>query len=218
MPKREWTDEQREVARARAIKQGLGQKAKVATAVEGPSAEALLLAQAQATPAIHTKENLVDVVGEEVTQNDTGTVTHTKPGKVRVYKPTPYGYKAREIPSTNYPMAMRSGFLPNCPDCGGQCGDGINDCPVRTKRAYRICPIPQCGKKIHDYEQSEIDATEGDPDDPMVIRDDAYMQSTPELRTKAVMDKHMLQLHPNEAAAAGIVAPAQREVQRVSTV
>ncbi len=187
----------------------MGKRAAVS---EGPSDEAILLAQAQATPSVVTKDNLE---GEEVTDGDSGTVTHTKPGKVRVYKPTQFGYKAREIPATNVTAALKNGFLLNCPDCGGKCGDGPNDCPERPKRMYRQCPVPQCGKKIFDYEQKDIDAAETDAADPMAIRDDSYMQSTPELRTKAVLDKHMLLIHPNEASAAGILAPAQREVQRV---
>ncbi len=201
---REWTEEQREEARQRAKKHNFGKKA---TVTQGPSEEALLLAQAQGKPSVVTTDNISE-------EDETGTVTHTKPGLVRVYKPTPFGYKARYIPATNVPMALKNGFLARCPDCGGECGDGANDCPQRPKRMYRTCSVPQCGKKIFDFEQQEIDALEGDQNDPMAIRDDAYMQSTPELRTKAVMDKHMLLIHPNEAAAAGILAPAQREVQR----
>jgi hypothetical protein len=200
---REWTDEQREEARQRAKKHNFGRKAAV---TQGPSAEALLLAQAQAKPSVVTTENITE-------DKEDGNVTHTKPGLVRVYKPTAYGYKARYIPATNVPMALSNGFLARCPDCGGECGDGPNDCPNRPKRMYRTCPVPQCGKKIFDYEPKEIEALENDAD-PMAIRDDSYMQSTPELRTKAVLDKHMLMRHPNEAAAAGILAPAQREVQR----
>ncbi len=206
---RQWTEGQREEARQRAKEHGFGRKANV---THGPSDEALLLARAQATPSVVTKDNLE---GEEVTDGDSGTVTHTKPGLVRVYKPTPFGYKARYIPATNVTAALNNGFLGKCPDCNGECGDGPNDCPERPKRMYRTCPVPQCGKQIFDYEQKDIDALEDDAEDPMAIRDDAYMQSTPQLRTKAVLDKHMLIRHPNEAAAAGIVAPVQREVQRV---
>ncbi len=200
---REWTEEQREEARQRAKRHNFGKKAVV---TQGPSDEALLVAQATAAPAVVTKDDISD-------EGERATVTHTKTGRTRVYKPTAYGYKARYIPNTNVPMALSNGFLAKCPDCGGECGDGVNDCPNRPKRMYRICPVPQCGKQIFDFEQKDIDALEGDEGDPMAIKDDAYMQSTPELRTKAVMDKHMLAIHPNEAAAAGILAPAQREVQ-----
>ena len=79
------------------------------------------------------------------------------------------------------------------------------------KRAYRVCPIPQCGKQIYDYQQ---DIAGEQDEDAMRIDDDAYMQATPALRTKSVLDKHMLSLHPNEAAAAGIVAPSLRAVER----
>lgn len=212
---REWTEEQRREARERALARGFGKKAEVVTA---PSAEQVLLAKSQDTPAIHTEEDLAAVAGKDVTQGDSGTVTHTTPGKVRVYKPTPYGYRAREIPVTNYSNALRNGFRAECPDCGGQCGDGINDCPVREKRAYRMCPIPGCGKKVYDYERTEIEAAKGDAGDPHMIQDDAYIEATPQLRTKAALDKHMLGRHPIEAAAAGIVAPGLREVKSVRAV
>lgn len=215
---REWTDEQRAVAREQAIKQGLGRKAAV---TEAPSAEQMLIAQAQGTAPQVTTQNLSSVVDKETMGDDSGKVTHTKQGLIRVYKPTQFGYKPRVIPATNLAQALKGGFLPHCPECnpgglpGKDCGDGINDCPAREDRAYRVCPIPQCGKKVYDYQQ---DMTVASDEDPSRIDDDAYMQSTPELRTKAVMDKHMLGRHPNEAAAAGIVAPAQREVQRVRAV
>ncbi len=201
---RKWTEEQREEARQRAKQHNFGRRA---TVTHGPSDEALLIAQAQAKPSVVTTDNLTE-------EKDRGTVTHTKSGLVRVYKPTAYGYKAKYIPATNVTMALANGFLARCPDCNGECGDGPNDCPERPKRMYRQCAVPQCGKKIFDYEQKDIDAADIDAADPMAIRDDSYMQSTPELRTKAVLDKHMLLIHPNEAAAAGILAPAQREVQR----
>lgn len=212
---RKWTDEQRAEARRKAIAQGLGRKADV---TEAPSAEQILIAQAQATAPQVTSEDLRDVVDKETMGDDKGSVSHTKPGLVRVYKPTPYGYKAREIPVTNLAQALKGGFLAHCPDCnaagidGQDCGDAPNDCPSREKRMYRTCPVPQCGKKVYDYLQ---DVEVAEDDDPMKIVDDAYLQSTPELRTKSVLDKHMLALHPNEAAAAGIVAPARRVAETV---
>lgn len=205
-----WTEEQRRSARERAIKQGLGKKAGI---TEAPSAEALLLAQAQGTPPQVTTENLAAIVDKETMGGDKGSVSHTTAGLVRVYKPTAYGYKPRMIPAPNLVQALGGGFLAHCPDCnprgidGEDCGDGINDCSVREKRFYRSCPVPSCGKQIYDYQQGE---DEDDDDDEMKIRDDAYRQATPELRTQALMDRHMLGVHPNEAAAAGIVAPNQR--------
>ena len=202
---RTWTDEQKQEASRKAKEQGLGRKAQVTT---GPSAEALLIAQAQGAPAKVTTQPMSELVDAETMGEDKGNVSHTQPGKVRVYKPTPYGFKVKYIPSTNLTQALANGFKATCPDCGAECGDGVNDCPGRAKRAYRMCPVPQCQKKVYDY-ILDLDEVEDD-DDEMKIEDDAYNLSTPELRTKAVLDKHMLALHPNEAAAAGIVAPAQR--------
>ena len=210
-----WTEEQRNEARARAIKQGLGRKAET---TEAPSAEAMLLAQAQSIAPQATTEELTTVVDKETMGDDRGTVSHVTAGLVRVYKPTAYGYKPKNIPATNLAQALKGGFLAHCPDCnpqgidGADCSDGTNDCPVREKRFYRVCPVPSCGKKIHDYQQDIEQTAE---EDSMRIEDNAYMQATPELRTKALMDRHMLGLHPNEAAAAGIVAPNLRTVEKV---
>ena len=210
---REWTKEQRAEASQKAKERwqkGGGQRAAI---TEAPSAEQMLISQAQATAPQVSTQDLSDVMEKGALGDDKGTVSHTKPGKVRVYKPTPYGYRAREIPVTNLSQALKGGFLPHCPDCNAagipaaDCGDGPNDCPNREKPMYRKCPVPPCGEEVDGYLQaSEI----MDEVDAMKLRDDADEQSTPALRTKSVLDKHMLVLHPNEAAAAGIVAPSQR--------
>jgi len=210
---REWTDEQREAQRQRAKAQGLGRRASV---VEAPSAEQMMIAQAQQQGPQVLTQDLRNVQGNESMGDDAGTVSHTKANRVRVYKPTAYGFKPKIIPVTNLGMVIKNGWLPHCPDCnpsgldGADCGDGVNDCPAKEKRQFRVCPVPQCGKRVYDYEQDIAKLEENDPEQ---IEDDAYMQSTAALRTKAVLDKHMLARHPNEAAAAGIVAPAQRERQ-----
>jgi len=205
---RTWTPEQREEARQRAIKSGLGRKASVS---DGPSAEQLLMAKAEGTPAVQTREDLADVVDKDVLQDDSGHVDHTKPGRVAVYKPTPLGYRRRDIPVTNLGMALRNGFLPKCPDCGGECGYGMNDCPGRPKRLYRVCTIPGCGHRVYDFQAVSAEEIVENPDDPSLIQDDAYLNSTPESRTKAMMDKHKLARHPTEAAAEGIMPTVARQ-------
>ena len=186
-------------------------KGTAAAVVEKPSAEQMLIAKAQGTPAVVTDQDLSEVVDKETLGDDRGRVTHTKPGRVAVYKPTPYGYKRREIPATGLPQALKNGFLPNCPDCGGECDSGPNDCPKRPKRMYRRCMVPSCGHKVYDYQPDEIDLALGEDqeskEDEAMIKDDAYMESTPELRTKAMMDKHMWGRQSTVAAAAGIKDP-----------
>ena len=206
---RTWTEEQRQTARERGKRQWEGRKASVTV---GPSAEQMLIAQAQATPPVQTEQNLQEVAGDDgMVKGARGGVSHTRPGRVAVYKPTPLGYRRREIPVTNLGMALANGFLPKCPQCGGECGFGINDCPGRPKRAYRQCRIPTCGHKVYDFQVEEMEDVE--TEDSMLIQDNAYLESTPALRTKAMLDKHMLVRHPTEAAAAGIVAPNQRAVE-----
>lgn len=215
---KEWTPERRAEASRRMKERWAKGEGRRAAITEAPSAEQMLISAAQATAPEVSTQDLQEVVDKDTMGDDRGTVSHTTPGKVRVYKPTPYGYRAREIPVTNLTQALAGGFLPHCPDCneagipGKDCGDGPNDCPNREPRMYRVCSVPQCRKKIYDYLQ---DIEEEGEVDELKIVDDAYMQSTPELRTKSVLDKHMLSLHPNEAAAAGIFAPSQRTPVKV---
>ena len=140
-------------------------------------------------------------MGIAVAQGDRATMTHQRPESVTLYKPTEYGYFPRKVPVTNMTMLLEAGYLPECPDCGGHCGTDTNSCPGRDKRLFRICPMASCGRRIYDH---PIAATEETDDDPMAIRDDAYEQSTPELRTRAAMDAHIWSRHPSLAVTMGL--------------
>ena len=131
----------------------------------------------------------------------TAVIGHTGPALVQVYKPTPYGYKPVAVPSSNLAWVVSQGYLENCPDCGGQCEPDINSCPGRAKIPYRVCPVASCRKTIYDTMSSAPDAVGPDPDDPNLIKDDSYLESTPELRTKAALDAHMRAFHGTEAPA-----------------
>ena len=192
---RTWTREQRE-AQSRRMKGQVGQ------VTIGPTEEQLIIAQSQGKIDV-SQEDIFDLAVKRAQgQEDTGTIRHQRPGMVRVYKPTPWGYSPRDIPVTNLPNVLMQGWKPKCPDCGGSCSAEPNSCPGREKVAYRMCPVAGCSKKVYDFQHTE---TQEASDDPNLIQDEAYIQSTPAARTKAALDVHILSRHPTEARAAGLI-------------
>ena len=155
--------------------------------------------------------------GERAPEHQSARVTHQSGGLVRLYKPTPQGYRPRRVPAANLPMLIRNGWLAACPDCGrANCSINgkINDCPGRAPRLYRTCPIVTCGKVFEDPAELEGPglATDSRVRDPNEIQDGAYATSTPETRTLAMWRSHMLAVHPQEAATAGIAPLVQQAV------
>jgi hypothetical protein len=183
-----------------------------AAAVTTPTPEAVFIATHQGKVDT-SSEDLRDLLPDESFDSDVqgGRAEHTRPGLVTMYKPTPFGYSPRDIPETNMANAIRNGWKVNCPDCGGSCGKDPNSCSGRQGRAYRICPVAGCGKRVYDYQVVDEALLFEDDDDPNLIRDNAYTKATPELRTKAALDEHLLGYHPREARAAGLTVPGQRE-------
>ena len=140
------------------------------------------------------------------------TVTHETASKVWMYKPTPQGYSRRLIPSNNIGMAVRSGWLAVCPDCGRSecCANGdLNDCPGRPPRMYRECPITSCvtsggwRHRVYDPLETAVPAMPDAPPDPFAIKDDLAARSTPEERTWTELAAHLLAFHPKEAPRYG---------------
>lgn len=124
---------------------------------------------------------------------------------VTMYKPTPSGWMPRRVTVGSIGMNLANGFAIHCPQCGGDHGTDPNECPGRDPMAVRVCPV--CGKRIYDNRVSlEIDRQE---DDPNVIQDDAYAASTPAIRTKAALDWHIWNRHPQEAREMGLAALAE---------
>lgn len=150
-----------------------------------------------------------------------GVVTHTRPGVVVMYKPDGRGhYSPRSVPVTAIKQNLESGFKANCPECGGQHGPDPNACPGRDPLAVRVCPV--CGKRI--YDNMDINPGDGlgdDDDDPNVIHDDAYASSTPQTRTKVLLDTHIWVRHPQSARIMNLpplaraMADAQGDIERV---
>ena len=177
-----------------------------------PSEEQIFLAQHDPMGTIRTTESLQQM-GVAVAEGTAATMTHQRAEFVTLYKPTEYGYFPRKVPVTNMAMLLKAGYLPQCPDCGGHCGTDENSCPGRDKRHFRVCPLASCGRRIYDHPPKTT--AEQDESDPYMIRDDAYEQSTPELRLRAAMDAHIWSRHPSLGATMGIgsrLPPKLREV------
>lgn len=137
-------------------------------------------------------------------------------GTMAVFKLTPTGVTKIKVAVQSVAEVLRQPhYSAVCPDCGfAECGPGENDCPGRPPRAYRICPVASCNKRIYDtkptgkYLVDEFDHSgRDDGNDPNVIRDDSYNVSTPESRTKAMMDTHIVGVHPATAMEMGIRLP-----------
>ena len=200
--RRQWTDEQRKAASDRAKARGFGGNTQPVAAAATP--EQVLIAKQQATAPVRTQEDLRELIGKEEQELvEKGTVTHQRPDRVAVWKQTRNGWQRREIPGTALNQALASGFKARCPDCGGECGDGVNDCPGRENTAFRRCPV--CARPIFDLEIQHD--TEGEAEE-AEIRDESFSQTTPTVRTKVKLEAHMIAYHPAEAQAYGIVRPS----------
>jgi len=126
-------------------------------------------------------------------------VTAVGPGMVILFKPGPYGYDRVPVPVTNLDVVLPAGYLPECPTCGtATCQEDGKPCSGLPPSPYRVCPIPSCRKRF--YDRPPVNEVQVEEDENM-IRDDAYVPSTPELRTKAALDAHMQAYHPSETAA-----------------
>ena len=139
------------------------------------------------------------IEGEKDGVTEGGYVWYDRPGTVTMYKPTPQGFFPRTVTKASTPQLLNEGWLPRCPDCGGSHGPEPNVCTGKDPVAIRICPV--CGKKQPDNSPFEVIF---DDDDPNVIRDEAYENSTPATRTKAQLDLHLWTRHPQEARALNI--------------
>lgn len=146
---------------------------------------------------------------------DTGSVEHTTADKVTMWKPLENGdWMPREVPVTHIEMNLKAGWAVQCPMCNTtDCSSDPNSCAGRPKRMLRRCP--ECRKRVYDEARGTPDVDPEDEDaeerDPNEIADSAYANSTPETRTKARLDRHMLAYHPEQAAAYGLVAQNPRD-------
>lgn len=148
------------------------------------------------------------IEGENNGVTEGGIVTRLKGGlndTVTMYKPTPNGYMPRRVTTGSISMNLANGFTIRCPQCNGHHGGDPNECAGRDPIAVRICPV--CSKRIYDNRVQQ--AVDMRADDPNVIQDEAYAASTPAVRTKAALDWHIWNRHPQEAREMGLAALAK---------
>lgn len=149
------------------------------------------------------------------TENATGedgspvTTTHTRAGTTVMYKPTErQGYVPRTVSGSAMRQLIRQGWKEFCPDCkghhldkNGQHSTDPNLCKARAPLAVRVCRV--CAKRIYDnqrLQEAEIDNS----DDPNVIEDDMYDNSTPAKRTEMALNAHYWARHTIWAQTNGV--------------
>ncbi len=191
-----------------------------------PSAKAISQAQlmlARAIDAPKITSQSIESVGSTVngeTETTTAKVTHTRAAHARVYVLTPHGVMVKQVnsqTSTLREVLASPTHSPVCWDCGSdECSGETNGCTGRPKRMLRRCPVPQCRKPIYDpkptgkfLREDDVVHTKDESGDDMelLIDDSSDYYSTPQQRTKALMDAHILKYHPGEAAQMGLSEP-----------
>ena len=144
---------------------------------------------------------------EEDTLGD-AVITHTRPGRVLMWKPLENGtYVPRTVSESAKEQNYKNGWKFKCPECNTNHeaspyppGDP-NSCPAREPLAFRVCPV--CGKRVLDNMiTSNFIADDSAPDADMAIKDDMEA-STPESRTRVQLDRHLWQFHPRSAEMMG---------------
>jgi hypothetical protein len=178
---------------------------------------ALIVAKMNAQPEATTEEYR----DAESRPGEQATLTHSRSGKLALYKLTPGGSVRFMV---NAPSALTVLSQPNYSDVCFDCGEpdclamttvpgetSTNRCAGRPPRASRICPHPECGKRVWDtkptgvFYQEKFATVGEDTGDPTVIRDEMYETSTPESRTASAMRLHVVGYHPQLAEELGFV-------------
>ncbi len=160
------------------------------------------------SPAVLIAEEegrLVKTVEESAgTDEATVKITHTRSGTTTMYKPTKGGYEPRLVSSSALRLLLNQGWKEMCPDCNGhhldkqgQHSTDPNLCSGKDPVAVRECPV--CQKRIYDNVGFMETTDYAGEEDPNIIREEAYNQSTGATRTKASLDLHLWQKHPRQA-------------------
>ncbi len=169
--------------------------------IERTEAEVLPVGQ---SPEVLIAQHEGRMVKDQSEDGDGVVTTHTRPGTLVMYKPTEtQGYSPRTVSGSAVRLLLRQGWREFCPDCGkrhvdkkGRESTDPNLCSARDPIAVRVCRV--CTKRIFDNRRFVFDGNMGG-DDPNVIEDDAYAESTPEDRTRASLNLHYWVRHPREA-------------------
>ncbi len=196
-------DREAMLERMKLVRAGRGQRARTdIVAISDEQEFAINAAQRQIRPVTEPIEGESDGVTER------GSVTRLRGGvndTVTMYKPTPSGWMPRRVTAGSIPMNLANGYKIRCPQCNGHHGSDPNECTGREPMAVRLCPV--CGKRIYDNRVAQ--AVDMQTDDPNVIQDEAYSASTPAIRTKAALDWHIWNRHPQEAREMGLAPLAE---------
>ena len=134
------------------------------------------------------------------------TIVHTRPGTVMMWKPGPDGhYTPRTVSESSRALNLQNGWAITCPEChtnheaSPYPPSDPNSCPSREPVAVRECPV--CNKRVFDNVMGE--AKKKPIPDPNVIKDE-YEFTTPESRTRLLLNTHMWVRHPQQAQMRGL--------------
>lgn len=236
---RMWTDEEKKIASERARARHAAKASGVAVAEPKVEQESevmrpdgknasdegashisqtdVFIARMKAQKAITTVDDLANLGGEDadiLEPNSNSNVEHTSAGLVWMYKHEPWGWRRVKVSRNSVTELIGAGFLDRCGLCAStRCPGTPNGCPSGRMRQYRDCPVAGCndgrGKRMYDMNEP-VKAKVG-VNDPYAIVDDAYSASTPELRTKAMLDAHIRAYHETEAIARGLMSIQQAQ-------
>ena len=177
----------------------------------------LFIARMKAQKAITTVDDLASIGGEDtdiLEPNAQSNVEHTSAGLVWMYKHEPWGWRRLKVSRNSVTELIGAGFLDRCGLCGStRCPGTPNGCASGRMRQYRDCPVAGCndGRAKRIYDMNEPGKVKSAATDPYAIVDDAYSASTPELRTKAMLDAHIRAYHETEAIARGLMSIQQAQ-------
>ena len=178
----------------------------------------VFIARMKAQKAITTVDDLANITGGEdadiLEPNAQSTVEHTSAGLVWMYKHEPWGWRRLKVSRNSVTELIGAGFLDRCGLCGStRCPGTPNGCASGRMRQYRDCPVAGCndGRAKRIYDMNEPGKVKSASTDPYAIVDDAYSASTPELRTKAMLDAHIRAYHETEAIARGLMSIQQAQ-------
>ena len=177
----------------------------------------VFIARMKAQKAVTTVDDLANLGGEDadiLEPNSNSNVEHTSAGLVWMYKHEPWGWRRLKVSRNSVTELIGAGFLDRCGLCGStRCPGTPNGCASGRMRQYRDCPVAGCndGRAKRIYDMNEPGKVKSVATDPYAIVDDAYSASTPELRTKAMLDAHIRAYHETEAIARGLMSIQQAQ-------
>jgi hypothetical protein len=180
----------------------------------------ILLSQARNAQQSNDSEDYSDEDTRE--SGATATISHLHFGRIPVYKLTPSGCVRIEVNVQSLADVLKQDHYSDvCFDCGSpNClyqtnikGEtSTNQCPGKAPKKFRVCPEVTCRKRIYDTVstgarlEDEFDhSSRGDAEeDENAIRDGMYDSSTPETRTRSLMENHIIGFHLDLARELGL--------------